>query len=56
MARRVLMADVCGGRTGTTETEVTLDGWCDDGVMMALGSRGMRVEAPLATMRGRSME
>ena len=32
MARRVLMAEVSGGRVGTRKTEVGLDGWCDDGM------------------------
>ena len=31
MARRVLMAEVLLG-TGTRETEVRLDGWCEGGV------------------------
>ena len=30
IARRVLMAEVWG--TGTTETEVRLDGWCEGGL------------------------
>ena len=30
MARRVLMAEVSGGLVGTRETEVRLDGWCED--------------------------
>ena len=29
--RRVLMAEVSGG-TSTRETEVRLDGWCEDGL------------------------
>ena len=41
MARRVLIAEVGGGRVGTRETEVRLDGWCEGG----LGNRGMTVEA-----------
>ena len=40
MARRVLMAEVSGG-AGTRETEVRLM----DDVMVALGNRGMTVEA-----------
>ena len=31
MARRVLIAEVSGGQ-GTRETEVMLDGWCEDGL------------------------
>ena len=40
MARRVLMAEVCGGRVRGRPRL----GWMD-GVKMALGNRGMTVEA-----------
>ena len=32
MARRVLMAEVSGGRIRSRETEVGLDGWCEGGL------------------------
>ena len=41
MAKRVLMAEVSGGRAGTMETEVRLI----VGVNVALGNRGITVEA-----------
>ena len=47
MARRVLMAEVSGG-TGTRETEVRLDGWCECGL------RQHRNDGGCATMRERS--
>ena len=37
------MSTVSKWRTGTRETEVRLDGWCEGG--LNLGNRGMRVEA-----------
>ena len=45
MARRVLMAEVSGG-TGTRETEVRLDGWCE-GVVQQQRNEG----GGCATMR-----
>ena len=32
MTIRVLMAEVSAWRTGTRETEVRLDGWCEGGL------------------------
>ena len=54
MARRVLMAEVCGGR-GTRETDVRLDGWCEGGLRQqrndgggcsTMRERPERVESP----------
>ena len=54
MARRVLMAEVSGG-TGTRETEVRLDGWCEGGLRQlrndgggcsTMSERPERVESP----------
>ena len=54
MARRVLMAEVSWG-TGTRETEVRLDGWCegsfrqqrnDGGGCLTMRERSERVESP----------
>ena len=54
MARRVLMPEVSGG-TGTRETEVRLDGWCEDGLRqqrndggacVTMHERPERVESP----------
>ena len=47
MARRVLMADQW--RTGTRETEVRLDGWCEGGLRQQRNEGG-----GCATMRSRS--
>ena len=38
MARRVLMAEVCG--TGTRETEIRLDGWCECGLRLQRNDGG----------------
>ena len=48
MARRVSMAEVSGG-TGTWETEVRLDGWCEGGLRQQRNDGG-----GCATMRERS--
>ena len=44
MARRVLMAEVSGGRVRGRPRLGWMDGWID-GVKVALGNRGMTVEA-----------
>ena len=55
MARRVLMAEVRGGRVRSRESEVRLDGWCDGGLgqqrndgggCASLRKRSERVKSP----------
>ena len=59
IARRVMMAEVSGG-TGTRETEVRLDGWCEGGLRQqrndgrgcaTMRERPERVESPGAGFR-----
>ena len=55
LARRVLMAEVSGGRVRGPETEVNLDGWCEGGLRQqrnigggsaTMRERSERVESP----------
>ena len=54
MARRVLMADVSGGRVRGRQRLGWMYGWMD-GVKMALGCRGITVEAKIGIKEWRAL-